>query len=42
MFESVENAYDFGPNLDEVVTEYLKKNSPYTPYTDNRIRNTTD
>ncbi|MBP0615567.1 bifunctional metallophosphatase/5'-nucleotidase [Jiella mangrovi] len=32
------DAYDFGPALDEVVSEYLAKdNIPYEPYTDGRI-----
>jgi 5'-nucleotidase len=25
------NAYDFGPNLEDVVIEYLAKNNPFTP-----------
>ncbi|WP_045679138.1 bifunctional metallophosphatase/5'-nucleotidase [Martelella endophytica] len=33
------NAYDFGPNLEDAVAEYLGTNSPYTPYTDGRITN---
>jgi 5'-nucleotidase len=32
-----ENAYDFGPGLEQVVADYLGANSPYTPYTDGRI-----
>ena len=32
-------AYDFGPNLEEAVAEYLGENSPYTPYVDGRITN---
>ena len=31
------NAYDFGPDLADVVAEYLIANQPYTPYTDGRI-----
>ena len=31
------NAYDFGPNLELVVADYLAKNRPYKPYTDGRI-----
>ncbi|MCB1388729.1 MAG: bifunctional metallophosphatase/5'-nucleotidase [Rhodobacter sp.] len=31
------NAYDFGPDLADVVAEYLAEHSPYTPYTDGRI-----
>nr|WP_272212723.1 bifunctional metallophosphatase/5'-nucleotidase [Marinicella sp. W31]MDC2878634.1 bifunctional metallophosphatase/5'-nucleotidase [Marinicella sp. W31] len=33
------NAYDFGPNLEEAVAEYLGMNSPYIPYVDGRITN---
>ena len=36
-FTTAENAYDFGPGLEEVVATYLGENSPYTPYTDGRI-----
>jgi len=32
-----ENAYDFGPNLADVVAEYLTANGPYEPGTDGRI-----
>ena len=31
------NAYDFGPDLADVVAEYLMANQPYTPFTDGRI-----
>ena len=31
------NAYDFGPNLEDAVAEYIGMNSPYQPYTDGRI-----
>ncbi|WP_075291294.1 5'-nucleotidase C-terminal domain-containing protein [Pararhizobium arenae] len=31
------NAYDFGPNLESVVADYLSANRPYAPYTDGRI-----
>ncbi|AQZ50234.1 Trifunctional nucleotide phosphoesterase protein YfkN precursor [Martelella mediterranea DSM 17316] len=31
------NAYDFGPNLEDAVAEYIGMNSPYEPYTDGRI-----
>jgi len=30
-------AYDFGPDLADVTAEYLEANSPYQPYTDERI-----
>lgn len=31
------NAYDFGPDLADVVAEYLAEVGPYSPYTDGRI-----
>lgn len=31
------NAYDYGPDLADVVAEYLAENMPYTPYLDGRI-----
>jgi 5'-nucleotidase len=31
------NAYDYGPGLDEVLSDYLAKNRDYTPFTDGRI-----
>ncbi len=37
MFVDAANAYDFGPDLADVVAEYLIENAPYTPYTDGRI-----
>ncbi len=37
MFVDAENAYDFGPDLAEVVADYLAANAPYTPFTDGRI-----
>ena len=37
MFASAENAYDYGPGLEEVVANYLAANSPYEPYRDGRI-----
>ncbi|MFD2740881.1 bifunctional metallophosphatase/5'-nucleotidase [Sulfitobacter aestuarii] len=37
MFKSAENAYDFGPDVADVLAEYLIKNAPYLPYTDGRI-----
>ncbi len=36
-FTTAANAYDFGPNLEQVVADYVGANSPYTPYTDGRI-----
>lgn len=37
MFVNAANVYDFGPDLADVVVEYLVQNGPYTPYTDGRI-----
>ncbi|MBM1219966.1 5'-nucleotidase C-terminal domain-containing protein [Ponticoccus sp. SC2-23] len=37
MFLDAENAYDFGPDLADVVIEYLQEQGPYQPYTDGRI-----
>jgi 5'-nucleotidase/UDP-sugar diphosphatase len=31
------NAYDYGPDLADVVAEYLAENQPYKPFTDGRI-----
>lgn len=31
------NAYDFGPNLESVVADYLGAHNPYKPYTDGRV-----
>jgi len=31
------NAYDYGPDLADVVAEYLAEHTPYAPYTDGRI-----
>jgi 5'-nucleotidase len=35
--EKAQNAYDFGPGLEQVVADYLKANSPYTPKLEGRI-----
>jgi 5'-nucleotidase len=32
-----QNAYDYGPGLEQVVADYLKANRPYTPKLDGRI-----
>lgn len=32
-----QNAYDYGPSMEDVVAEYLAKSAPYQPYTDGRI-----
>jgi 5'-nucleotidase len=37
MFVDAAKAYDFGPDLADVVAEYLAKAGPYKPYTDGRI-----
>lgn len=37
MLRDAKNAYDFGPDLADVTSEYLRDNSPYQPYTDGRI-----
>ncbi len=35
------NAYDYGPNLEDVVAAYLTAHAPYKPYTDGRITDAT-
>ena len=35
------NPYDFGPNLEQAVADYLTAYNPYTPYTDGRITDVT-
>lgn len=37
MFVDAENAYDFGPDLADVLAEYMAETGPVTPYTDGRI-----
>jgi 5'-nucleotidase / UDP-sugar diphosphatase len=37
MFRDAMNVYDFGPDLAEVVAEYLAETNGYQPYTDGRI-----
>jgi len=37
MFKDADKAYDFGPDLADVVAEYMAENGAYTPYTDGRI-----
>jgi 5'-nucleotidase/UDP-sugar diphosphatase len=32
-----QNAYDFGPGLEQVLADYLRENDPYTPALDGRI-----
>ena len=38
MFKSAVNAYDYGPDLADVMAEYLAAQGPFTPYTDGRIK----
>ena len=37
MFRDADNAYDFGPDLADVVAEYMAAGGAYMPYTDGRI-----
>jgi 5'-nucleotidase len=37
MFKAAENAYDYGPDLADVVAEYLAEKGDYAPYTDGLI-----
>ncbi|WP_299547117.1 bifunctional metallophosphatase/5'-nucleotidase [uncultured Tateyamaria sp.] len=37
MFTTADNAYDFGPDLADVLAEYLAAQGPFTPYIDGRI-----
>lgn len=37
MFVDAMNAYDYGPDLADVMADYMAANAPYTPYTDGRI-----
>ncbi|NKX44593.1 bifunctional metallophosphatase/5'-nucleotidase [Roseicyclus persicicus] len=37
VFTTAENAYDFGPGLEQVVADYIAASGGYTPYTDGRI-----
>ncbi|MEZ5812956.1 MAG: 5'-nucleotidase C-terminal domain-containing protein [Rhizobiaceae bacterium] len=34
---NAQNAYDYGPGLEQVVADYLANNQPYRPYLDGRI-----
>ncbi|CAN7449793.1 5'-nucleotidase C-terminal domain-containing protein [Neorhizobium sp. LjRoot104] len=36
-----QNAYDYGPNLENAVADYLAAHNPYKPYTDGRITDLT-
>ncbi len=35
--EKATNVYDYGPNLEDVVADYLAKNTPYAPVVDDRM-----
>jgi 5'-nucleotidase len=37
VFETAKNAYDFGPNLESVVADFMASGAGYQPYTDGRI-----
>ncbi len=37
MFVDAQNAYDFGPDLADVLAEYMAKTQAYTPFLDGRI-----
>lgn len=37
MFVDASDVYDYGPDLAEVLADYLAAHSPYEPYTDGRI-----
>ncbi len=37
MFKDAANAYDFGPDVADVASEYLAANAPYTPVLEGRI-----
>jgi len=38
MFTTAEDVYDFGPDLADVVAEYLAARPNYTPITEGRIQ----
>ena len=37
MFKTAQNVYDFGPDLADVVAQYMAQNAPYQPYLAGRI-----
>src|SRR5690606_13062454 len=39
--DNAKNAYDYGPDLADVLTAYLQAHRPYTPFTDGRIKDAT-
>ncbi len=38
MFRDADEAYDFGPDVADVLAEYLIQNTPFTPMVDDRVR----
>lgn len=40
--DNAENAYDYGPGLEQVVADYLAENRSYEPYIDGRINETVE
>ena len=42
MFRNADKAYDFGPDVADVLAEYLAQNTPFAPFTDDRVRAVTD
>ena len=42
MFRDAEAAYDFGPDLADVLAEYFAQNTPFEPMVDDRIKVVTD
>jgi 5'-nucleotidase len=39
--DKAKNAYDYGPDLADVLTAYLQAHRPYKPFTDGRIKDVT-
>ncbi|TAN01576.1 MAG: LysM peptidoglycan-binding domain-containing protein, partial [Rhizobiaceae bacterium] len=39
--DKAKDAYDYGPDLADVLVDYLRKHQPYTPHLDGRIHNGT-
>jgi 5'-nucleotidase len=37
IFKDAQDAYDFGPDVADVLAEYLAQNTPYAAFTDGRI-----
>ncbi|GAB1395680.1 hypothetical protein MASR1M65_04570 [Saprospiraceae bacterium] len=37
VFVDADKAYDYGPDLADVVAEFIAANAPYQPYLDGRI-----